>query len=158
MDAWLIQNASMDTTTAAGNGSANAGLVLVEQGSFSAKWNEKKRTYEVFNGGTDVTSARKEEKARQHVADLFAGTHKSQIGKVASSRATPRLHLQPELLRAKRRGTNIWGCKGKPEKEKEKTQLASSNKRARTCRERKDALEPDEDGRISWTKVNHIRH
>ena len=52
MDAWLIQNASMDTTTAAGNGSANAGLVLVEQGSFSAKWNEKKQTYEVFNGGT----------------------------------------------------------------------------------------------------------
>ena len=130
MDAWLIQNASMDTTTAAGNGSANAGLVLVEQGSFSAKWNEKKRTYEVFNGGTNVTSARKEEKARQHVADLFAGTHKSQPGKVASSRATPRPHLQPELSTAKRRGTNTWGCKGKPSPLGGRAGLKPTRKRA----------------------------
>jgi hypothetical protein len=32
----------------------------------------------VFNGGTFVTSAKKEEKARQHVLELSAGTHKSQ--------------------------------------------------------------------------------
>lgn len=50
----------------------------IVNGACTARWDEAKQHFAVFNGGTFVTSAKKEEKARQHVLELSAGTHKSQ--------------------------------------------------------------------------------
>jgi hypothetical protein len=103
-------------------------------------------------------SAKKEDKARQHVAELVAGTHKSQRGADEASKRGGRDRPQSQQTEPapKRRGTNQWGCKGKPEKEKAKEVLSSPQKRARTCKDRKEALEPDADGLIPWSEVKPV--
>ena len=53
MGAWLSQSVGHKATVdGPGDGSATAGAALIVQGSFSAKWSEKKRAFEVFSGGT----------------------------------------------------------------------------------------------------------
>jgi len=53
MGAWVRQSVGhKGTVDGVGEVSATAGAALIVQGSFSAKRSEKKRTFEVFIGGT----------------------------------------------------------------------------------------------------------
>ena len=153
MDTWLLRNAAAAKPSDSTEPTGTKATPIV-QGSFSARWNEKKRSYEVFSGGTYVTSATKEEKARKHLSELVAGTHKSQKGAGAGARASVR--ERPSVVMAepvpKRRGQNQWGCKGKPEAAGTEM-LSSPQKRARVCRERVEALEPDALGHVRWSEV-----
>ena len=63
----------------------------IVNGAYTARWDEAKQHYAVYNGGTFVTSAKKEEKAHQHMLELSASTHKLQkkvSGAVSSFEAT----------------------------------------------------------------------
>ena len=86
-----------------------------------------------------MTSAKKEEKARQHVLELSAGTHKSQKkasgagaggtvagGKSRSRRARAVDYTEP---RQKPGAVNPYGCKGKPEIQVVRDVLVSSPKK-----------------------------
>jgi len=129
----------------------------IVDGAFSAIWNEGKSHFAVFNGGTFVTSATKEGKARQHVQELAAGTHKSQVRGPQGSRNDSQVRRRAESGSAapaaptpKRRGINPTGCKGKTEKQKIHSSLSVPQKRAREAKEARRALGPGS----AWAEVS----
>ena len=115
------------------------------------------------NGSTSTFSVAErllhQQRQKRRHGGIYLSTHKSQRGLPAHSSTTSTRKaaaanvVADEPPQKKIRGINQWGCKGKPETLK---QLSTVKKRARHCKEKRDALAcmPNEDGRVPWEKVS----
>ena len=129
----------------------------IVDGAFSTIWNEGKSRVAVFNGATFITSVMKEGTAHQHVQELAAETHKSQVQGPQGSRNNSQVHRRAELGLAvpaapilKRHGIHSTGCKGKTEKQKKHSSLSMPQKRAHEAKEARHALGPGS----AWAEVS----
>ena len=124
-----------------------AGHNTIMAGKFSATWSEKQNRWNVYHGGTHVTSAVKEQKARAILSQLCDGTRKSQRAS-ASASATLGTRFSgnatcaaPSPQQPSAHSVNPWGCKGKPDKVSATQVLSSPKKRARAARTAVSAID-----------------
>ena len=66
MDAFVIRSASKAVNASP----TNAKAAPIVQGSFTARWNEKRQHFGILSGGTFITPATAEAKARRHLSEL----------------------------------------------------------------------------------------
>lgn len=144
-DARIVPNKDGNVDTGAVTLSQEAGRIIA--GDYSATWSEKQNRWNIFNAGTQVTSATKEAKARTIVCQLRDGTHKSQCTATPAVAGTVRraaCSAPPAVVHPQSRShcPNPWGCKGKPGEDSTKQELSSPKKRARAARTAAAAIGP----------------
>lgn len=158
-------SSAKDTSPGIGSIGNDGTKIPIKLGNFSAVWSQKQARFNVFSGGTQVTSAKQESKAQSILHDLFAGIHKSQVqAQPPPSKGTRRPTevptsdsvvvvnsasggVAPAVIP---RGMNPWGCKGKPQQVVEADKVRESKKRARSCKDAKSKLGPAS----SWPDVS----
>ena len=131
-----------------------AGHNTIMAGKFSATWSEKQNRWNVYHGGTQVTSAVKEQKARAILGrrQLCDGTHKSQRASASASATSAAAGkatrfsgnatcAAPSPQQPSAHSVNPWGCKGKPDKVSATQVLSSPKKRARAARTAVSAID-----------------
>ena len=91
-DARIVPNKDGNVDTGAVTLSQEAGRIIA--GDYSATWSEKQNRWNIFNAGTQVTSATKEAKARAIVCQLRDGTQVAVHSNTSSRRYSQTSCLQ----------------------------------------------------------------